>query len=268
MTKKIGFIGAGTMGSAIIEGLLDTAFVNHQEVFASEIDKNKAKEIHEKLHIKVFTDNNDLANICDVIVLCVKPYFIKDVIEQIKDNITEKKIILSIAAGVKTQTIEEIIDKNIEVIRVMPNTPASIKQGMSVISKGKYATENTAKYALELFSKVGESIEVEESLIDAVTGISGSGPAFIYLIIEAMAQGGIELGLDKDKAIKLACQTAIGGANMILKYNEKSPEQLRKEVATPGGSTERGLITMEEEKIFEKLIKTVKDTAKRAEELG
>ncbi len=251
--KKLGFIGAGTMAKAIIKGLESTGV----EILASDVIP----------HPGVMNDNRELARKSDVIILCVKPFAIESVLEEIKDDLRENHIIVSIAAGVSTQKIEQAIGKNIPVIRVMPNTPALIGEGMSVVCRGRYAIEQQSSLIVELFKSVGRCIEVKEDLINAVTGISGSGPAFIYLIIEALADGGVNLGLKKEQAVELAAQTTLGAAKMVLETG-KHPALLKDEVTTPGGCTIAGLSVMESEKVRSALIKTVMETAKKASGLG
>lgn len=263
---RIGFIGAGKMGGAIIKGLLESGYAQKTDIRVSERDAEAAQNIFETYGVKTYSDNKELVKSCDVIVICTKPFVINAVLEEIKNTVDVNQLIISIAAGIATEKIENILGK-IPVIRVMPNTPVFLSQGMSVLAKGEYAHYEHLKFAQEMFSQVGKAIILEENLIDAATGISGSGPAFMYLFIEALAKGGIDLGLEEDTALELASQTAIGAANMILQTG-KPPEILRKEVTTPGGCTAVGLDVLAEGKVFDILVKTVKATAKKAFELG
>jgi len=264
---KIGFIGAGNMGKAIINGLLNSNFISRDNILASEISKQIAEKVSSELGITVFTNNKELVKNSDIIILCVKPHFIQTVIESIKDCLTENKLIISIAAGISTGFIEKIIESKIPVIRVMPNTPALVGEGMAAVCKGQYVSDEQIKFVLELFSKVGRSIEIQEKLINAVTGISGSGPAFIYTIIEALADGGVKLGLPKNIALELAAQTTLGSAKMVLETG-KHPAILKDEVTTPGGTTIAGLMVMEENKVRSVLSQTVQEAARVAGELG
>lgn len=263
---KIGFIGAGKMGGAILKGLVNSGFVLRENIMASEANEEFAQKVSKEYSIKAITDNNELVKNTDVIIICTKPFVIKEVLEGIKMSLDSSKLVISIAAGVSSSTIEEIIGE-IPVVRVMPNTPAFLSQGMTVLSKGKYTSDSQLEFARRIFSKVGKALILPENLIDAATGISGSGPAFFYLVIEALAQGGKNLGLDADIALELAAQTAIGSAEMVLQTG-KSPELLRKEVTTPGGCTEVGLGVLSDAKIFEVFVETVAATAKKAAELG
>ena len=263
---KIGFIGAGVMGKAIINGLLKSNFVTRDNIIASEITEELAKKVSDETGIKVISNNRELVKASDVIILSTKPFIIKDVLEEIRENLTGEKILVSIAAGINTSFMEEIIRKETPVIRVMPNTPAVVEEGMSAVSRGKYATDKQVELIMQIFSNVGRCIEVQEKHINAVTGISGSGPAFIYLIIEALADGGVKLGLPKKTAIELAAQTTLGAAKMVLETG-KHPSILKDEVTTPGGCTIAGLAVMEDNGVRAALSKTVQETAKTAAEL-
>jgi len=266
--KKIGFIGAGTMAKAIISGLLHSGNVLPENILASEISEDLAQKASETLGIKVVTDNKAVAKNSEIIILCVKPYgVIESVLYEIKELITPNKLIVSIAAGVSTDFIETTLEHKTHVIRVMPNTPAVVNEGMSAVCKGRHATDEQADLILELFKSVGRAIRVPERLINTVTGISGSGPAFIYLIIEALADGGLKLGLTKQAALELAAQTCLGAAKMVLETG-KHPSVLKDEVTTPGGCTIAGLLVMEEEKVRYAMSKTVIETAKAASGLG
>lgn len=264
---RIGFIGAGVMGGAIIKGLISSDFIQKENIIASEVTQELAQKAFDALGIKVVTDNKELIKNSDVIVLATKPYIIKKLLVSLKDFFSEDKLVISIAAGVSTETIEETLEQQIPVIRTMPNTPALIGEGMTAVCRGKYVKDEQIKFAAELFSKVGRYVEVPENLINAVTGISGSGPAFVYLMIEALADGGLKLGLPKKTAIELAAQTFIGAAKLVLETG-KHPSVLKDEVTTPGGTTIAGLATMESEGVRSALIKTVGETARVAKELG
>lgn len=264
---KIGFIGAGTMGSTIICALINSGFILREDIIASEISEKQCEKVADELKITTTLDNVELCNNSEVIVLCTKPYAVGDVLQSIKTALDKSHLILSIAAGVGTLSIENIIGKELSVIRIMPNTPALVGEGMSAVCKGRYADSLQVKFAVELFSKIGRCIEIDEKHIDAVTGISGSGPAFIYLIIEALADGGVKLGLPKRQALELAAQTTLGAAKMILE-TRKHPSVLKDEVTTPGGCTIAGLMVMENNKIRAALSQTVQETARTASQLS
>lgn len=266
--KKIGFIGAGTMAKAIIKGLLNSETVASANIIASEISEDLANKASEFLGVKVITDNKEVAKNSDIVFLCVKPYNVLEaVLYEIKDVLTPAKLVVSIAAGISTDFIETTLEHKAHVVRVMPNTPAVVNEAMSAVAKGRHATEEEADIVLELFKSVGRAIRVPERLINAVTGISGSGPAFIYLIIEALADGGVKLGLTKQAALELAAQTCLGAAKTVLETG-KHPSVLKDEVTTPGGCTIAGLLVMEDEKVRSAMSKTVLETARTASGLG
>ena len=263
--KKLGFIGCGEMASAIIKGLLNSGFTNITDILASTHTDKSASDRSKVLKITVITNNKEVAKNSEIIILATKPNQIKNVLNEIKEEINGK-LVVSIAAGVKTSNIEEIVDKS-PVVRVMPNTPMLVGEGMCGICLGKLSTEKEEKFVTDMLSQVGKVITVPENQIDIVTAISGSGPAFFYQIFEDMAQAGVKLGMDYEKALMLAIQTAIGSAKMTLNRTKTVPE-LVASVATKGGCTEVGVNTMKElnsTKLFEEIIK---NTAQKASELG
>jgi len=263
----VGFIGCGHMASAIIKGVLDSSFLNHSQIIASEISLEFADKKKAQLGIEVVTDNKILAKKSDVIFLATKPNFIKDVLNEIKDELKETKLIVSIAAGVSTKKIEAEISKSIAVIRVMPNGPAMVLEGMSGIAKGQFANETQVEFVQEFLSNIGKCIVIDESQIDIVTAISGSGPAFFYKIINEMAHAGKKLGLNYDKSLILAAQTAIGSAKLMLQ-SELTPEQLIEGISTKGGCTEVGVDFMIEQKTDELFLELIQKTADKAKSLG
>lgn len=265
--QKIGFIGCGHMASAIIKGILSSGFVSADAVIASEMSEEFAILKKKELGIEVLTDNKILAKNCDVIILATKPNAITDVLNNIKEELLSNKLIVSIAAGVNTKTMEEAIGKEIAVIRVMPNAGAMILEGMSGIVKGKFAKEEQVKFVEELFSKIGKCIVVDEDKIDIVTAISGSGPAFFYKTINEIARAGGKLGLDYEKALLLSIQTAIGSAKIMLE-SDLTPEELVDKIATKGGCTEVGVNFMNEQKTDELFYELIKQTARKAKGLG
>jgi len=269
MTKdiKIGFIGAGTMGKAIIKGLINTGFIDKQNIYVSEATPEFAELASKDLGLAVTCDNKKLAQSSDFIVLCVKPFYMKEVITEIKEELAENKVLISIAAGITTESIEKTAQINVPVVRVMPNTPVLVGEGMSAVAKGKYAKKEHAEFVIEMFSKTGKCIEVKEKALNAVTGISGSGPAFAYLIIDALADGGVKQGLTKHDALILAAQTLIGAGKMVLETG-KHPSVLKDEVTTPGGTTIEGLNVLENEGVVPALMKAVEKTAEKAEKLS
>ena len=264
---KIGFIGCGKMASAIIKGAISSRFVTEENIKGSEVNCDVAEAAQKRLEIEVLTDNKFLVMDSDVIFIATKPNYVASVLEEIKDELTPEKLIVSIAAGVSTSKIENIIGRQ-RVIRVMPNTPALVLEGMSGVCKGTYAADEDAEFVMEMLSSIGKCIEVSEGQMDIVTAISGSGPAFFYKVIEDMARAGEKLGLEYDKSLLLATQTALGSAKMVMNRGEMSVQTLIDNVATKGGCTFVGVSSMSEgnsEKLFYDVISK---TAQKAHELG
>lgn len=265
--KKIGFIGCGKMAGAIISGINSCTCANHFELKGSEVNCEIAELAQNKLGIEVLTDNRFLTMDSDVIFIATKPNYVRNVLEEIKDEVNENKLIVSIAAGISTETILEIIP-NARIIRVMPNTPALVKEGMFAVTKGEYAADEDIEFVMELLSSIGKVIQVEEVQIDIVTAISGSGPAFFYKVIEDMARAGEKLGLDYEKSLLLAAQTALGSAKMVFDRGEASVQNLIDNVATKGGCTFVGITVMNEEHSDKLFYDVIEKTAIKANELG
>lgn len=265
--KKIGFIGCGKMASAIIKGVKSTDCAENIDMKGAEVNCEIAELAQTRLGLEVGTDNIALTTESDVIFIATKPNYVKDVLTQIKTEITADKLVVSIAAGVSTKSIEAVLP-GARVIRVMPNTPALVREGMSAVTKGSFATNEDVEFVMNLLSSIGKVIEVEESQIDVVTAISGSGPAFFYKVIEDMARAGEKLGLEYDKALMLATQTAIGSSKMILNRGELSVQTLIDNVATKGGCTFVGITVMNEENSEGLFYDVIEKTAVNANELG
>lgn len=262
-----GFIGCGKMAGAIIKGILSSGFLTAEKIIASELHAEFAAAKKSELGINVITDNKLVAKNSDVIFLATKPHFIKDVLKEIEDELDEKKLIVSIAAGISTQTIEEAIGKPIPVIRVMPNAPAVILEGMSGVVKGKFAKDEHVDFVVNLLSNIGQCVVLEEDKIDVLTAISGSGPAFFYKILHEMAVAGDKLGLEYEKSLMLAIQTAIGSAKLMLE-SDMPAEALINSVATKGGCTEVGVDFMNSSNTGKLFYDLIKQTADKAKALG
>ncbi len=267
MNKKIGFIGCGKMAGAIIKGILSSCYKSEFEIKGSEVNCEIAELAQNKLGISVLSDNRALVIDSDVIFIATKPNYVGNVLEEIKDEITDEKLIVSIAAGVSTSKIEKIIGMH-RVIRVMPNTPALVKEGMSGVCKGEFALDEDVDFVMRLLSGIGKCIQVDESQIDIVTAISGSGPAFFYKVIEDMARAGEKLGLEYEKSLQLAVQTAAGSAKMVENRGELSVQTLIDNVATKGGCTFVGINVMNEENSEGMFFDVIQKTAQKAHELG
>lgn len=267
MNKKIGFIGCGKMASAIIGGVIASNYLPKENIMAAEINEEKAAEKSKELGIKVITDNNELVNSVDVVFVATTPNFVEGVLNGIKSSVTKDKLVVSIAAGVTTRFIESILGSDKRVVRVMPNTPALVLEGMSGVAGGTIATEEDVQAVVELLSNIGKAIEVTENQIDIVTAISGSGPAFYYKVINDIARAGEKMGMDYEKALTLSIQTAIGSAKMLLS-SDKSAEDLIASVATKGGCTRVGVDYMEEVDTADMFYNLIEKTAEKAHALG
>ena len=265
-TKKLGFIGCGKMASAIISGCLASGGFGRENVFASEINESARKNAQEKLGIKIYDNNIDVVKTADVIIFCVKPFVIKDVLKEVAPYITKEKLVISIAAGIKIQTIKEFLS-DAKIIRVMPNTPAMVKEGISAICPDENIDEESKQTAQKIMNSVGETVFTEEKYIDIITALSGSGPAYYYKIIDDMAKSAVKMGLDYEIALKLSAQTAIGSGKMILQSGIDT-QTLIKNVTTPGGCTEVGNEVLAKSDITNILDDTIFMTAKKAKELG
>ncbi|ADQ15276.1 pyrroline-5-carboxylate reductase [Halanaerobium hydrogeniformans] len=265
---KLAIIGLGNMGQTILDGILKNNILVAEEIAAA--DKKFAADdfsLKNKYPGLYFTAENKEAVLkADYVILAVKPQIFSKVLSEIK-TICDDKTIISIAAGIKRAFIEEQVPNNTGVVRVMPNTPALVGEGMSALSFSKKLAEKEKTFVKSIFKSFGKIIEIEEEQMDAVTALSGSGPAFVYLFIEALSDAGVLNGLDREKALKLAAQTVKGGAEMILQ-SKKHPAELKDMVTSPGGTTIAGLASLEESAFRSAVIKAVSAAAKRSEELG
>ena len=265
--KRVAFIGCGNMGSVLISGTLKSGLISKDKVLVTDIRPERLEYIREREGISITEKNREAVEKSDVIVLAVKPQVIGKVLSEIRDVVTGDKVIISIAAGITTGFIEEALGKEVPVVRVMPNTPCLVKTGASGISPGKYAGEQEETIAEEMFRGVGIVVKVPEQMLDAVTALSGSGPAYIFYIIESLIEAGMEMGLSEDDARKLVSQTVLGAARMFVETGE-SPQVLRAKVTSPGGTTEAALKYLEEKGFQKILIAAVKEAAKRSKELS
>ena len=265
--KRVAFIGCGNMGSVLISGTLKSGLISKDKVLVTDIRPERLEYIREREGISITEKNREAVEKSDVIVLAVKPQVIGKVLSEIRDVVTGDKVIISIAAGITTGFIEEALGKEVPVVRVMPNTPCLVKTGASGISTGKYAGEQEETIAEEMFRGVGIVVKVPEQMLDAVTALSGSGPAYIFYIIESLIEAGMEMGLSEDDARKLVSQTVLGAARMFVETGE-SPQVLRAKVTSPGGTTEAALKYLEEKGFQKILIAAVKEAAKRSKELS
>lgn len=264
--KKIGFIGAGAMAEALIKGLLATGKLTCTQCTLSDISSQRLSYMSGHYGVNVNQDNTALAKQSDVLVIAVKPQVINKVVEEISRFISNNTLVISIAAGVKLAQLEEKMP-NVPVIRVMPNTPASVGAGMTALSLGQIAASEHGQIALSIFEAVGKAVTVSEDLMDAVTGLSGSGPGYTFVLIDALADAGVRVGLNRQTATILAAQSLLGAAKMVLDTGEH-PAKLRDMVTSPAGTTIAGIHSLEKSGIRAALIDAVVEATKRSAEMG
>jgi len=266
-SKQVGILGTGNMGEALIHGLLHGHLCRPDQIFCSDVRSERLKVIREKYGVKTTSHNTEVVKQSDIIILSVKPQIMKQVVDEISKYLDLSKLIISIAAGVPLDAIEACARKDLKLIRVMSNICVSVREGVSAIAGGKHAQKEDLTMAKTIFDSVGKSLFIDEYLLDAVTGLSGSGPAYIFLIIDALADAGVKVGLSRDDALILASQTLLGSAKMLLDTGEH-PGKLKDMVTTPGGTAISGLHTLEEGGLRTTLMNTVEVATQKSKALG
>lgn len=265
--KRVAVLGAGKIGGILIKALLEKQLLSSKATVATVQHEEKARSLSQKWGIPVGTNNRAAARHADIILVCVKPQIVDEVIAQIRPVVTKNQIIISVAASVPTSQIERTLKRAVPVVRAMPNTPCVLGCGMTALCKGKFATAKHLEMASALFGVVGRTVVVDEKHMDAVTGLSASGPAYIYIILESLAEAGVKVGLPRDIATLLAAQTTLGAASVVLETGDH-PALLKDAVTTPAGCTIDGILELEEGKLRVTLIKAVVKAAQRAKELA
>lgn len=264
--KKLAIIGLGKLGGILTRAFLERGLTTPEMVRGTVRHESRAELRQETFKIQVGTDNLEAASWADIILLGVKPGGVEEVVRSIAPALGPGKLLISVAASVTTQFIETAAGCDVPVIRAMPNTPCSVGSGMTSICRGRHATEEQLKLTQELFDSVGRTVIIDESYFDAVTGLSASGPAFIYIILESLAEAGVKVGLPRDIATLLAAQTAAGASKVVLETGSH-PALLKDAVTTPAGCTIDGILELEEGKLRVTLIKAVVKATERAREL-
>ena len=264
--KRVAVLGAGKMGGILLKALLEKRLLSPKATVATVQHEERARALSKQWHIPVGTDNLAAVRGADIIFVCVKPQVVEDVIQQIRPNISKRQLIISVAASVHTSEIEKALGSDVPVIRAMPNTPCSQGAGMTALCKGTFATAKHVDMASALFNVVGRTVTLDEKHMDAVTALSASGPAYIYIILESLAEAGVKVGLPRDLATLLAAQTTLGAAKMVLETGNH-PAMLKDAVSTPAGCTIDGILELEEGKLRVTLIKAVVKATSRAGEL-
>ncbi len=264
---KVAVLGTGKMGGILLQAFLKNNLLHPEQIIATVAHPERALALSTQYGVQVSTDNLEAAREADVILLGVKPIQVPALIEQIRPALNKDKLVVSFAASVKTSSIEDAAGIELGVVRAMPNTPSMLAAGITALCGGRFVTEAQLAMAQRIFATVGRTVIVDEKHMDAVTGLSGSGPAFIYIIIEALAEAGVNVGLPRDIATQLAAQTTYGSARMVLETGYH-PALLKDAVTTPAGCTVDGILELEEGGLRVTLIKAVKRATQRAKELA
>ncbi|MEE8522662.1 MAG: pyrroline-5-carboxylate reductase [Thermoanaerobaculia bacterium] len=264
--RRLAVIGAGKMGETLLSALTGTGVVTPEAVVATARHDARLRHLKREYRIDTSLDNRAAAEGAEVVLLCVKPQVASAVVEEMRPVLTGDQVLLSIVAGLTTADIEKHLDEGVPVVRAMPNTPSRLGYGMTAVCGGRWAEPRHLELGRDLFAHVGRSLVLDEHYFDAVTGLSASGPAFIYIVIEALAEGGVKVGLPRAVATELAAQTCLGAAQMVLETGEH-PALLKDEVTTPAGCTIDGILKLEEGGLRVTLIKAVVEARKRAQEL-
>ena len=267
LKEKIGVVGAGKIGAAIMRGIVRAGLAGKDQVMASDVSEQLRDDVVKELAIKATPDNCVLCEFADIVILAVKPQIVGTVAQEIAKKLGSKKLLVSVAAGVPIARIEANLDNGARVVRVMPNITCVAGAGAAGFAGGSHATAEDLEKVGAILNSFGVGLPVEEKYLDAVTGLSGSGPAYVLLFMEALADGGVQVGLARDVALKLAIQTVYGAAKMALESNKHLGE-LKDEVTSPGGTTIAGLYAMEQKGFRGIVMDAVVNATRRSQELG
>lgn len=263
---KIGCLGGGAMAEALFTGLIKSG-LTPGDLYASDLRRERLDYLRHKLGVNPAADNRHLISAVNIVILAVKPPVVGQVMDEASTLIHSGQTLMSIAAGVSIKYIETFLKKPVGVIRIMPNTPCLVGAAASAICPGTHATETDRKRARAVFSAVGQVVEVQEGLMDAVTGLSGSGPAYMFMILEALSDAGVRMGMPRDVALLLSAQTMLGAAKMVLESGEL-PAVLKNMVTTPAGTTIEGLFALEKGGLRYALMRAVEEAARRSREMS
>ncbi len=264
--KRIGFIGGGAMCEAMIGGLLNKGLLKPDQITVNDVAKARLALLQQQYAVQTTDSVTKVAGESEILFLTVKPQVMATVLSNIGKVVPKKTIVVSIAAGIKIATMEKYL-LGVPVIRVMPNTPVAVGEGMSAVARGTHADEKTAQLISEMFAAVGRSVVVEESMMDAVTGLSGSGPAFFFLMLDALSDAGVRVGFSRQNALLLSAQTMLGAAKMVLETGEH-PGKLKDMVTSPGGTAITGVHMLETHSIRASLIEAVVAATARSRDMG
>lgn len=265
--KKIGIIGTGNMGESLISGLIYAKSSVPKNIICSDVRKDKLKSVQDAFGVVTTTSNIDVVKASEIVIYAIKPQIMASILRETAVHLDMSKVIISIAAGVPLAAIESCLNKDLRLIRVMPNIAASVKEGAAAIAPGKHASKGDLKLAKAIFDSVGKSIIIEEEFMDAITGLSGNGPAYIFLIVDALADAGVKMGLSREDSLLLSAQSVLGAAKLLLETGEH-PGRLKDKVTSPGGTAIAALHTIEAGGLRTTLINAVEVGTNRSKELG
>lgn len=261
--KKVAVIGIGMMGKALLDGLVKKAETNMGNLIVSRRNKQKLQELASLLGVHPAKNNREAVRQADIVILAVRPENLDEVLKETQAEIDDSKLLISIVGGRQTESIEQRLPENSRVIRAMPNTCVRVSEGATTLCKGKWAEEEDIDVAKAIFDVLGETYILEENLMDAATAICGCGPAFILLVIEALSDGGVKVGLPRDISLRLAVQATLGAAKLMKESTNKHPAELKAEIMTPGGITAVGIAVLEERAVRSALIEAVQKATDR-----
>jgi pyrroline-5-carboxylate reductase len=266
--KTLCFLGSGNMGEALVSGLVQSGSSRPENIVCTDVREERLEELRSRYGVKTTTDNLEAVRASEVVIYAVKPQLMAEVLKETAELLDLSKLVVSIAAGVPLRAIESLLQKELRLIRVMPNIAASVKESATALSAGKHARREDVELAMAIFNSVGKTVFLRENyLMDAITGLSGSGPAYIFIIVDALADAGVKMGLARKDAQFLAAQTVMGAAKMLMETREH-PGQLKDRVTSPGGTAIAGIHTLEKGGLRTTLINAVEAATLRSKELG
>lgn len=266
--KRLCFLGCGNMGEALVSGLVLSGASRPEAIVCTDVREERLEELRTRYGVQTTTDNLEAVRASEVVIYAVKPQLMAEVLKETAELLDMSKLVISIAAGVQLRAIESLLQKELRLIRVMPNIAASVKESATALSAGKHARREDVELAMSIFNSVGKTVFLRENyLMDAITGLSGSGPAYIFIIVDALADAGVKMGLSRKDAQYLAAQTVLGSAKMLMETREH-PGQLKDRVTSPGGTAIAGIHTLEKGGLRTTLINAVEAATLRSKELG